>query len=36
MGTRGNIANGEKLYIRNLNRSYFTKEIYAATIGDFA
>lgn len=35
MGTRGNITNGEKLYIRNLNRSYFTKEIYAETIGDF-
>ena len=35
MWTRGNITNGEKLYIRNLNRSYFTKEIYAETIGDF-
>jgi len=35
MGTRGNIWSGTKLWIRNLTRSFFTKEISATATTDF-
>lgn len=35
MGARWNIEKDSKLYIRNLKRSYFTKEIYAEAINNF-
>lgn len=35
MGARWNIQKDSRLYIRNLKRSYFTKEIYAEAIRDF-
>ncbi len=35
MGTRGNIWSGTELWIRNLTRSFFTKEISAVTTTNF-
>jgi hypothetical protein len=35
MGSRGNIPTGTRLYVRNLTKSYFTKEIYAEAMESF-
>lgn len=36
IGTRGNIGSWTQMWIRNLTKSYFTKEIYATAKNDFA
>ena len=36
MGTRGNLSSGTQLRIKNITKSFFTKEIYAKTIENFS